>query len=63
MKRVLLGLFLTMSICGFVGCAEYEGDKGANMQDECVKDPNLPMCQNNPGNDQPEEPPSTGDDF
>jgi hypothetical protein len=61
MKRVLLGMFLMFSLAGFVACADYEGDD-EDVREKCLKDPSLPICQENPGDDEP-EPTSSNDDF
>ncbi|WP_405325042.1 hypothetical protein [Fibrobacter sp.] len=62
MKRIFLGMILAVSLCGFVGCAEYEGDD-EDIHEKCLKDPNLPVCQENPGNEEPESNPSMNEDL
>ena len=64
MKRFFLGMIIAVSLCGFVGCADYEGDDDEDVREKCLKDPSLPICQENPGNDEPESTPTIdNDDF
>ena len=62
MKRVLLGLFLAMSVCGFVGCATSDDSDEESLRERCYAEPQLPECNESP-DITPEEPPSTGVDF
>ena len=62
MKRIFLGMFLAVSLWGFVGCAEYEGDE-ESVSEQCRNDPSLPICENNTQNPGMEETPSDGEDF
>ena len=57
MKRVFLGMILAVSFCGFVSCAEYEENDDEDIREKCMKDPTLPICQEEPGNVIPEENP------
>ena len=45
MKRVLLGLFLAMSVCGFVGCAAPDDSDYETLREKCKDRPSLPECQ------------------
>ena len=61
MKRFFLGMILAVSFCGFVGCADYEGDD-EDIREKCLKDPSLPVCQENPGNEEPDTNPTSVED-
>ena len=54
MKRVLLGMFLALSLCNFVACATSE-DEEESLREKCYADPHLPECQ-----ELPEEEPGEG---
>ena len=44
MKRFFFGTFLAVSLFAIVGCSSSTGgDESSN--DECLEDPNLPICQ------------------
>ncbi len=45
MKKILLGLFLAISVCGFVGCNEYEDNDYETLREKCKNRPSLPECQ------------------
>ena len=62
MKRALLGLFLAMSVCGFVGCAAPDDGDEESLHERCYREPQLPECSETP-DITPEETPSMGDDF
>ena len=62
MKRIFLGMILAVSLCGFVGCAEYDGEE-ESVSEKCLKDPSLPICEEIPQNQETEQTPSEDDDF
>jgi hypothetical protein len=43
MKRIFLSSFFAVSLFAIVGCSSSTGDDSSN--DECLEDPNLPICQ------------------
>ena len=62
MKRIFLGMFLAVSLWGFAGCAEYDGDE-ESVSEQCRKDPSLPICEDVPQNQETEQTPSNEEDF
>ena len=45
MKRFLLEFLLAVSICGLMGCAEYEeNDDYESVHEKCKREPTLPIC-------------------
>ena len=62
MKRVLWGLFLALSVSGFVGCAAPDDGDEESLRERCYREPQLPECSESP-DITPEDTPSMGDDF
>ena len=54
MKRFFFGTFLAVALFAIVGCSSSTGDDSSN--DECLEDPNLPICQT------PDDGPNDGPD-
>ena len=65
MKRVFLGIILTVSLLGFVGCSEYNpsDSEREDRLEQCLKEPSLPICRDDSGNTEPDDPPSMDEDF
>ena len=53
MKRVFLGMFLAVSLCGFVGCAASDDEDEESLREMCQIEPSLPECQDLPEVDNP----------
>ncbi|MBR6943665.1 MAG: hypothetical protein IKH55_11630 [Fibrobacter sp.] len=45
MKRVFLGMFFTVALFTVVGCSSSSSSADESTTDECLEDPNLPICQ------------------
>ena len=58
MKRLFLGMFLAIVALGIVGCTTYAESDDEDLHEKCLKEPNLPVCQENKDDDEKEE---TGD--
>ena len=64
MKRVFFGMFFAMSLVGFAGCTHYVDSDNEDIVKQCLDDPSLPICQDDPGDDDgSEDNPSLDDDL
>lgn len=64
MKRILMGIFFAMSLVGMVGCTTYvEGEEEEGIREKCMENPNLPICQETPANDDQDDNSSMDNDF
>ena len=56
MKRFFFGTFLAVSLFAVVGCSSSSSSSDDGVTDECLEDPNLPICQT------PDDGPNDGPD-
>jgi len=61
MKRVFLFSILAFAAFSFVACSSSGTD--SNAADECLEDPNLPICQGAPMPENPTDDPMPDDLF
>ena len=59
-RKILVSIFATAAFC-LMACSS--SSSGTNTSDECLDDPSLPICQDNPMPDTPADDPLPGDDF
>ncbi|MBR3071193.1 hypothetical protein [Fibrobacter sp.] len=64
MKRFFVGMLLAVSLLGIVGCTEYDPNstERQDLLEQCLNEPTLPICRDNPGNTEPDDPPSMDED-
>lgn len=57
MNRFFMGMLFAFSLLGFAGCTSYTADANGeeDLHEKCLKEPNLPICQENRNDDERED--------